>query len=228
MTYEEFEIALSKSRLTRYLNACSNHKSKALQLYRLNVGLSQQFHAILGIFEVVFRNAIDRHYSAYFEDAEWLKRQIAPRGFLSSPVLSTGRRRHRSKKVIEKAIRNLGSLYSHDKLVAALTFGFWVNLFATLEFRFGGQTLHHIFTNRPKGTTPKHLFKCLMILLSFRNRIAHHEQICFNAQHKKDLTIAQQHYDLLLQLTTWLGYHPSKLFSGLDETQSKITTLTTL
>ena len=62
MRYSEFEDAMSVPRIQRYLNACAKNTHKTMRLYRANIRLSQELFAVLNIFEVVLRNAIDKHY----------------------------------------------------------------------------------------------------------------------------------------------------------------------
>jgi len=183
MNYNEFEKALSPARLNRYLTACGGDKVRALELYWLNVQLSQDFYAILSLFEIAFRNEIDIHYRTQFSDNEWLKNQCLGNGFLNNPAFAIGH--YKSRKKVNEAIRNLGVRYTNDRVVASISFGFWINLFAPMQFRLAGQTLHRIFLARPTGTQPKAIFNDLVQVLDFRNRIAHYEPLCFNAQHNK-------------------------------------------
>jgi len=222
MTYEDFEKAISTARLNRYLNACLGDKLKALELYRLNIELSQEFYAILSLFEIALRNTINEHYTIQFNDKEWLKNQCTGTGFLNNVVFST---QYKSRRKVDEAVRNLGMGYTHDRLVAAISLGFWVSLFAPMQFRIAGQTLHKIFINRPKGISAKDLYKDLLLILEFRNRIAHYEPICFNINHQKDLAYAQQHYDLIVEKTNWMGFTARNFFDGLDNIQQTIITV---
>ena len=73
MKYNDYEAAFSQARLSRYLNACAGDKNKALILYRHNLKLCQKFYGVLGLFEVVFRNAVNEHYKRHFGDEDWIK-----------------------------------------------------------------------------------------------------------------------------------------------------------
>ena len=72
MDFKTSEVAFSEARLSKYLKACSNNKAKALRLYRYNIRLSQYFYGVVGLFEVILRNAVNRNYAAYFNDADWI------------------------------------------------------------------------------------------------------------------------------------------------------------
>ena len=226
MQYADFEKILSKARLNRFLKACNGDKEKALDLYRLNIKLSQNFFAILSMFEVALRNAIDSHYSGHFNDNEWLKNQCLGTGFLNNNAFQTGR--FKSKKKVDAAIKELGVRYNHDRVIASLSFGFWVNLFAPIQFRLAGQNLHKIFPNRPKGKQPKQIFGELNFILDFRNRVAHHEPICFNGSETVNLVGAEKCYDLLINYIIWLNLDSSKFLKDLDNMSSIINEITTL
>ncbi len=226
MQYEDFEKILSYARLSRFLKACNGDKQKALQLYRLNIKLSQNFYAILSMFEVALRNAIDVHYANHFNDKEWLKNQCIGKGFLNDNAFQTGR--FKSKKKVDSAIRELGVRYTHDRVIASLSFGFWVNLFAPIQFRLAGQTLHKIFPNRPKGTLPKLIFNELNTILDFRNRVAHHEPICFNGSQSINLTNVVNTYTSIIELTQWLGIDNVRFLKDLDNTNQIISEINLL
>lgn len=77
-------MAFSPARLNRYKAACGGDTRKAMTLYRYNVKLCQKYYAVLNIFEIILRNAIDRHYRAFFNDPNWIEHQLLPGGILAS------------------------------------------------------------------------------------------------------------------------------------------------
>jgi len=111
------------------------------------------------------------------------------------------RSNYETRKKIKNTKKELRRPYTHDRLVAALSLGFWVKLFDKLQFRVGDKTLHKIFVNRPHGINQKTIYKSLVKIRDFRNRIAHLEPICFNRLHKKDLSYAEDHYKIILSIT---------------------------
>jgi hypothetical protein len=226
MQYEDFEKILSQARLNRFLKACKGDKENALYLYHLNIKLSQNFYAILSMFEIALRNAIDIHYTNHFNDKEWLKTQCLGTGFLNDKAFQTGR--FKSKKKVDSAIRELGVRYTHDRVIASLSFGFWVNLFAPIQFRLAGQNLHKIFSNRPKGTQPKQVFTELNIILDFRNRVAHHEPICFNGSQTINLVNVINTYNSIIKLIQWLAINNVKFLKDLDSTTQIIVEIESL
>ena len=207
MNYEEYEKAFSPARLNRYLTACGGNRAKALTLYRHNVKLCQKFYGILNVFEVVFRNAINLHYQTYFSDEDWILNQCG-----DGCMLSTAPQRNDILRTAAE-LRHHGR-YSNDRLVSSVTFGFWTYLFNRLPFRGGGNTLLQIFPHRTPGLAQRPIFNELQQIKSFRNRIAHHEAICFNLDNHIDLSYAQNNIDLIKKYVMFLGYDPVKLFWG--------------
>ena len=209
MKYSEYEKAFSPARLNRYLVACKGYTAKALTLYRHNVKLCQKFYGILNIFEVVLRNAINIHYRAIFNDSEWIEHQLQSGGMIENAP---------QKNEVIKIITGLrhNGRYTNDRVVSSVSFGFWTHLFTRQPFRLGGQNLLRIFPNRTKGLGQKAVFNELMDIKTFRNRIAHHEAICFDDNGKIDMTRTQGKYALILKYINFLGYQSSHLFYGID------------
>ena len=175
MDYCGFEAALSKPRLNRYKTACNGNELKAFELYKLNINLSKDFYGILALFEVVLRNAINNHYKKHFSDDDWIINQTKTDFFPEE-----------KKNIIIKEHNKIikTKLYTPDKLVAALTFGLWVDMFSRNCFAKGNKTLLKIFPDKEKGVKYNQSFihEELDDIRKFRNKIAHYEAICFNKE----------------------------------------------
>lgn len=209
MKYFEYEKAFSQARLNKYIGACNGNPTKALILYRHNVKLCQKFYGILNIFEVVLRNAINDHYKTVFNDADWIKNQLQ-----TGKMLENAPQRNEVLRIIDSLSHN--GRYSNDRVVSSVSFGFWTHLFTKQPFRLGGQNLLQIFPNRTQGLGQRAIFNELMSIKAFRNRIAHHEAICFNSNGQIDVTMVQEKYDLILKYIKFLGYESNHLFWGID------------
>lgn len=217
MPNSQLYTAISSQRFNRYLLTCSNNRKKAEKLYRLNLRLSQKMYAVIGLFEVILRNSIDRHFNS-LKGALWLEESVMQNGYLDvSPGCED------SFHTVQEAIQKLGIDYSHDKLIAKLTFGFWAYQFSKKEFAAAGSTLLQIFPNRPHGTRQKDVFKSLIRINDIRNRIAHYEPICFD---KSTGTVSsdliQRRYNLIIEMLYWLGCNPRKILYGIDGVQKII------
>lgn len=216
MRYSDFERALSKPRIGRFLIAAKRDKEKALLIYRQNIELSKALFGILSIFEVTIRNHVDLFYQVKFNDKEWLKNQCGQGGMFIHPSFSKYGFDTRTK--ILTTISKLGKRYTHDRLVAELSFGFWNYMFAPIQFLVGGQSLHKIYINRPKGINQKQIFNELDEIRNIRNRIAHHEPLCFDSKNEIHTEKTRNTYDILIKHTDWLGFEHTKLYNELDNT----------
>ena len=215
MTYSDFEIAFSKPRIGRFLLAAKGDQEKALRLYKQNIQISQTLFGLLSIFEVTLRNKIDQYYRNYFKDNDWLKNNCDEAGIFSHPSFLKFGFETRTKILTTYTL--LGKRYTHDRLVAELSFGFWSYMLAPVQFIAGGQGLHKIYIFRPKGTTQKLIFNELDEIRSLRNRIAQNEPLIFNKHDNVSTTSTNMVYDYIINQTLWLGFDPDKLFMGIDE-----------
>ena len=209
MTYNDYELAFSVARLTKYKAACNGDNFRALTLYRYNIKLCQKFYGVLNVFEIILRNAIDRHYRMHFNDNDWISSQLKDGGMLANYP-----RKAEIQKTILALVRQ--GKYTHDRLVSSVTFGFWTYLFTKIPFRIGGQSLLQIFPNKTVGLGQKAIYKELIQIKDFRNKIAHHEAICFNAVGQKSMVSAQTHYAMILKYVDFLGYSKDHIFFGMD------------
>lgn len=209
MKYSDYERAFSPARLNKYLIACDEDKSKALLLYRYNIKLCQKFYGILNVFEIVLRNAINTHYQTHSGDRDWIKNQI-----LDGGMLERCPQRQEIQNTTQMLIRQ--GKYSNDRLVSSVTFGFWTYLFNRVPFRLGGSNLLHIFPQRTPGLAQRPIYNELQQIKAFRNRIAHHEAICFNMQGELSMTYANENLSLIKKYIIFLGYDPEELYRGMD------------
>lgn len=215
MQYTEFERIISQPRMQRYLVATGDDTRKTMTLYRLNLKISQECYTIISCFEIALRNAIDEHYVAVYGN-EWLKDAQSPGGIF------TNRRCRITKQIITQAYTNLGSQYTHSKLLAEMDFGFWRFLFAQPQFYHAGQSLLNIFPNKPNSTplmqyNQRYVFNELKKINYFRNRIAHHEPICFRLGASIiDTTYLMTNYNVIQNLFHWMNIDSNKLLYGLD------------
>ena len=215
MKFVQFKDIMSVPRMNRYLMACSNDSKKAMTLYRKNLKLSQELFTIVSCFEVSLRNRIDTVYqSAHGND--WLYNSARPGGFFDK------RNCQRTQQLILNAYRELGLNYSHHKLIAEMDFGFWRYFYAQPQFFAGGQILLHVFPNKPRSSTTiqynqSYIFNQLKFINELRNRIAHHEPICFVPSHPIiNSSYTRNHYILIKELFQWMNIDEDALLYGLD------------
>lgn len=201
--------------MNRYYQACGNNSRKTMTLYRLNLRLSQEMFTVISCFEVALRNAIDQHYLGTL-GADWLRDAARAGGrFNNGNCVLTVRS-------INDVVNSLGAHYTHAKVVAELGFGFWRYMFSRHQYRAAGQSLITIFPALPASTPAMQynsifVFNELASINKVRNRIAHHEAICFTPTlNVKDTTFARQNYAQIQQLFQWMSIDENSLLHGLD------------
>ena len=188
--------------MRKYQNACTGDKRKTMQLYRYNLRLCQRFYGALNLLEVMLRNAINEHYIAYYSDPDWIVNQA-----------DCGKLLEYNKDEIrqtEAGYRRRG-IYNNDKMVASLTMGFWTKLFSKKRYKRGGKTLLQIFPNKRKGKNQADIYKDLTHIREFRNRIVHHESICFDGIGNISTAFARSHYQLICEYIGYMGQQPDNV-----------------
>lgn len=217
MKFSEFEHILSSKRMRKYVDACNGKTRKAMTLYRLNLKLSQEIFTIVSCFEVALRNAIDRELVKVWGN-DWLRDFIQPTG-----AFYGNKKVEKSRVNIEKAYRDLmrAGAYSHSKLLAEMEFGFWKYMFSNVQYRLSGRVLLQAFPMKPKSSPTKNIdhtfiFTELDYINNLRNRIAHHEPICFDAIGEIDTFYVTSRYNKMITLLSWMGIDFKSLLYGLD------------
>ena len=194
--------------MSKYEKACLGNKAKTMQLYRCNVKLCQRFFGVLNIFEVILRNAINDHYIAYFANPDWIVNQADHGKLLAYNIEEI--------KQTEEGYRKRG-VYCNDKMVASLTLGFWTKLFSKNNYKKGGKTLLKIIPNKAKGKNQADVYKDITHIREFRNRIAHHEPICFDGSGNISTTFARKHYKLICDYISYFGQKPEDVISWAEK-----------
>ena len=187
LIYNDLERALSLERFARYLDWAAGDRARAIELYTLNTRLSESFYTPLQALEIALRNRIHsvmteaRHEGWFHDDGallgEWQPEQLA-------------------KAIAD--IQREGKDPTPGRIVAALTFSFWISMFGK-DYETLWQTTLHRIASRPdgKGLKRKDFSGPLAPIRSLRNRVAHHEPII--------MWNLPKHYDKILELTDWLS-----------------------
>lgn len=222
MDLAKCELFFSKIRLGRYIRACKDDDCKGLQLYKYNIQASQALYPVISVLEISLRNSIDRALTKHFGDPNWLLTKRAE--FSENPLLvykdAKGKEqadlffKEKIKKAEDK-LKYRGATITHVKLLAELTFGFWVKFFDTgpIKILKGAPLL--AFTNKP-GVKLARIHSHLNAIVALRNRISHNEPICFDRTGKLCLdTLRQYHFDIEDALR-WLDSDLGKWAATLD------------
>ena len=217
MKYSEFEDAISPERMHRYVSACANNTKRAMTLYRYNLRLSQEMYAIISCFEVSLRNRINKEMKMNHGN-DWLRDFVLPGGRFDADPRVEG-----TKKIIKKAYEGLlrSHNYNHTKLLAEMEFGVWKYMFNNVQYRLSGRCLLNIFPNKPTST-PKfqydntYVFNALDVINTMRNRIAHHEPICFGNTGNIDTQNVMFCYAQIMHLFQWMNIDADSLLYGVN------------
>jgi hypothetical protein len=217
MKYCEYEHFFSQKRLNRYLLAYNGNKRKAMTLYRYNLRLAQELLTIVSCFEVSLRNAIDDILVPQFGN-EWLKDSVSPGGMFTVPIL------HKTNRTITDALQKLRSqgTYSHSKLLAQMDFGMWKYMYSPLQYNLTHQLLLNAFPYKQRSTPQLHInqsyiFNELDKINTLRNRIAHHEPLCFPTGQTIIYTgYIRSEYQKIQTLFSWMGIDSGSMLYGLD------------
>ena len=173
---DDLEVFLSRERLGTYLEAAQENREEAVRLHVWNTAVSAAFYGPLQGLEVALRNAMNRSLSERYGEA-WYNDGRA--GFDRGALERIGNAR--------AELARDGHPDDPHRIVAALSFGFWVSLLGPGGRRAPGHRANYEMTLwRPalRGAFPhrvpltrKQAHRPLNALRTLRNRIAHHEPI---------------------------------------------------
>ncbi len=168
-----FIAAISKPRLTRYLQTTAGDEREALQLYHWNSQLSQALYLPLQSWEIVLRNKINSFFTYKYNTAKWHENPQALRNFNRND-------RRRLEETVDRLTRDMAPLLpTNDQIVADLSAGFWVSQFGSdyaAQYGWRNNLKYRIFTN-DHAIGREFADAACNGLLELGNRVAHHEPI---------------------------------------------------
>lgn len=218
-TFTDLENYFSPQRLQRYLVACGGDSSKAVNLYKSNILISQSFHPLICLFETVIRNQINQTLANYFSDSDWILNQLPH--FFSNKIFG---HKYYLKNEIEKTVIRLrrgGFTVNSGKVVADLTFGFWTAIFEKRPYSLLRGKPIQIFPKLPSGKGRVDIYNDLTIIRDFRNRVSHSEPICFNGN-SISFTYAVQNYRVIYKLLRWIDVNLPPYLKEFDSVITEI------
>ena len=198
--------ALSEDRFATYLRLARGREVRALRLYARNAALASAMHGPLHMLEVTLRNAVHDSLSE-IHGADWLE----------AVALTVGQRTMIDNAA--RALRQQGKPVTASGLLAEMSFGFWVALFAKrFDHQLWRAALHRAFEPTPVRSE---LHRQLERLRTLRNRIAHHEPILkrdLDGDHQALLKVLAM---LSPEMSHWVRHH-SRLPQVLTTPTSRI------
>ena len=229
MKFKDFNQYFSAPRMNRYLSATGNSNGKAVRLYKSNLKLSQAFHPLLGIFEVVLRNRLNDILTSHFTDSDWIINQKT--GFMNDASLTfffkqTGQQKtndflKREITKAEKRLRKIGTPITSGKIISEQTLGFWTDLFEVHHYRLLRGKPIQIFKTLPAGCGRKEVKDELDKVRRFRNRINHNEPICFLGN-TADFSKALEVHNSILNILNWIDPELVKFSADFDSVHKTI------
>jgi len=103
-----------------------------------------------------------------------------------------------------------------------MEFGVWKYMFSNATYSLMGRKLLHIFPEKPISSRQHrydntYMFQELDYINKLRNRIAHHEPICFGSKKAViDTSYVLNQYARMMKLFKWMGVDGVSLVYGLD------------
>ena len=159
---QKLQIAISKERLGRYVRATNGDLKGAIELYELNLRLSQGLYGVLHGYEVTLRNSMDDQLTRHYGKANWY--DTAPLDPWHLAQLNEAEKKCKPGPV------------TPGKIIAELSLAFWTGLAAPrYEQDLWVPCLRKAFHNKKGNRFDMH--RTLQEIQDLRNRVAHHERI---------------------------------------------------
>ena len=153
--------------------------------------MTESFYPCLSVFEVTLRNALSRELETMTGREDWYS--IFP----TTPGLVN---LNRYITQAQKQIINRKENVTPAKVIAELTLGFWVSLLNSEYERLLWKHLRRAFPYMPKHLRQrKNVSAPLNSFRTFRNRVFHHESICWNLHRVSEI------HDSLFLMLEWMN-----------------------
>jgi hypothetical protein len=158
------------SLIKKYISSERFRSYSGIDEYLENLVFSKKAYIPLSILEISLKNSINDLLTDKLGE-NWLENK----DFLTNDSL---RKIEEAKKILYKR----AELISKSKIIAELSFGFWVNLFKKpYEKKLRTKDIQKIFTNLPpkkeKMINREVIYKELNHIRNFRNRVFHYEKV---------------------------------------------------
>ena len=161
---------MKKSLIKKYISTERFRSYSGIDEYLENLVFSKKAYIPLSILEISLKNSINELLTEKLGE-NWLENK----DFLTNDSL---RKIDEAKKILFKRAEPI----SKSKIIAELSFGFWLNLFKKpYEMKLRTKDIQKIFTNLPpkkeKMINREVIYKELNHIRNFRNRVFHYEKV---------------------------------------------------
>lgn len=199
---EIISAAFSAQRLSKYIAYNNGYAEQVVKHYKSNLRLAESLYVSLSVFEVTLRNALSRELRDFAGTEDWFEL------FYTTPELQP------LVSDIDKArlqIHHRGEIVSTDKIISELTFGFWVTLLNSQYERVLWKSLRKAFPYMPKQIRKrKNVSAPCNSLRRLRNRIFHHEGICWDLKYVTSL------HEELITVLGWMNAEMPQWLATID------------
>jgi hypothetical protein len=186
-----YEKIFSTQRMAKYFTRYPDNEQKAIDHYHANIELSECFYPTVSMLEVALRNSLNRELTDHFGTEDWYLRIESTPGLRNLKNEINTAKRH---------IINRSESITASKVVAELTLGFWVRLLNAEYERILWKPLRKAFPYLEKNKRQRNKVSGpINKIRNFRNRIFHHEPICWNLNE-----IENVHQDII-HVMGWLN-----------------------
>ena len=222
--YDLFIKYFSSTRIERYLSATNLNEKSCITLYKSNLNIAKAFHPILGIFEVILRNEINKVLSKHFNDSDWIINQqveFMSDSTLSYINLSNGKIIYNRYilNAVKASVAKLTSksiVINSNRLIAEQSLSFWTELFEKKYYKLLKGRPIKIFNTLPENIGRVEILNNLTKIRKFRNRINHNEPICFKGN-SVDFNIPIEVYNSILNILKWINPETILLLQDIDK-----------
>ena len=191
MDRQFYEKVFSNQRMEKYFNRYPDNEQKAIEHYHSNIELSESFYSVLSIFEVAFRNSLNRELTEYFGTKDW---------YLKVESIPGLRNLKNNINTAKKHIANRSENITANKVIAELTLGFWVRLLNAEYELILWKPLRKAFPYIDKKQRQRNKISApINKIRDFRNRIFHHEPVSWN------LDKLEETHNRIIMVMEWLN-----------------------
>jgi len=183
---------LTAERLRSYLRVADGDQERALALYDWNTAATGAVSELVGMVEVLVRNALDAQLTS------WAKTTGADCWFDAVPLDRQGKAD--IVKARDRATERGREAEKHGKVIAELSFGFWRYMTGQKYLAsLWAPALHQAFPLGPRDIRKRRVLveQAMISLHTVRNRAAHHEPI-----HRRDLL---RDYNSAVRLASYIS-----------------------
>lgn len=220
----------SQSRLQTYLKAANQDREEALNLYKLNLKLSEALYPSLCLFEITLRNRISSVLVKHYGD-NWFDGYQG--NWLDGKSISFGPKEYNSEleaiNILKSEFPKKNKEINSDNLTANLSFSFWTGMLnGCYEKTLWQKHIKEVFPDvHPSNYNLKRnisqIRNKLVRIRKLRNRVFHYEPL-FGTRNQYFANLLAD-YASAKKLMGWLNHDALKLLESEDRFKEIVTSI---